>query len=266
MPESVAANSLGQIAWFAILSLIYSYMNYKLLTSADPAETATMRTTYFSIYLLLSVIGQYFITLGVSASLCGSPQYYASTVAVLFPWAFIFGVMVMMLELFPSWLAPFSNTIGYLVISMSGLSALVRKIFRPAVQEEGVGDAGLTGAQAKALSHIYADQSMLINQVTPANFGQFWNDMGTLREQPNDETPALKKSLEHLVILKQSVSYFIWYALTGALVISVSYNYLVNTACTATLGQIEREQTNSAEAAKTAATDAAHEPNYILDE
>ena len=146
-----------------------------------------MRTTYFSIYLLLSVIGQYFITLGVSAGICGTPQYFTSTVAVLFPWTFIFGVMVLMLELFPSWLAPFSNTLGYLVISMSGLAGLVRKIFKESMQEDGSGTEGssgegLTGAQAKALSYIYADQSMLINQVTPGNFDQFWKDMHTLRK------------------------------------------------------------------------------------
>ena len=107
MPKSAAPNSLGQIAWFAVLSLIYSYMNYKLLVSGDDAATATMRTTYFSIYLLLSVIGQYFITLGVSAGLCGSPQYYTSTVAVLFPWGFIFGVMDHDARAVPLMVSPF---------------------------------------------------------------------------------------------------------------------------------------------------------------
>ena len=84
--------------------------------------------------------------------------------------------------------------------------------------------------------------------------------MGTLRERPDGETPRLTEKLKNLVILKQSVSYFTWYALTGALVISVSYNYLVNTACTTTLGQIGREQTDSAEAAEAAEATAAHEP------
>ena len=179
--------------------------------------------------------------------------------------------MVLMLELFPSWLAPFSNTLGYLVISMSGLAGLVRKIFKESMQEDGSGTEGssgegLTGAQAKALSYIYADQSMLINQVTPGNFDQFWKDMHTLRKADGADSDSLKKSLRNLVVLKQSVSYFVWYALTGALVISVSYNYLVNTACATTLGQIGKEQTTSAEAAEAVAANAAHEPTYIIDE
>ena len=80
------------------------------------------------------------------------------------------------------------------------------------------------------------------------------------------DSDSLKKSLRNLVVLKQSVSYFVWYALTGALVISVSYNYLVNTACATTLGQIGKEQTTSAEAAEAVAANAAHEPTYIIDE
>ena len=257
MSAPVAANSLGQMFWFGVLSLIYTYMDYKLQVSQTPSPA--MRSTYFSIYLLLSVIGQYFITLGLSASICGTPQFYTSIFAVFFPWTFIFGVMALMLQVFPAWLAPFSNTLGYFVVSMSGLSKIMREILLDPISGGELGDAA-----SKALSHIYADQSVLINQVTLTNFDTFWNDISTLRKGGDQE--LLKTKLRHLVILKNTISRFIWYTLAGVLAISVSYNYLVNANCSTTVQHIEQKQMQSAKATKTAEMDAANQVTYTISE
>ena len=254
------ANSSGQIAWFIILSLIYAYMDYAAQTAPTPDNK--VRGTYFTVYLLLSVIGQYFITLGESKSLCGTSQFYTSTFAVFFPWTFIFGVMVLTLRLFPAWLAPFSNTFGYLVASMSGLSPVVRKIFKQKIES----DDDQTAAASKALSHIYADQSALINQITPSNFDEFWKRVAGLRTDESNTNDVLKNKLRHLVILKDTIAHLMWYGLTGALVISVSYNYLVNTNCSMTVAQVERDKTESADTQAAAALQVAAEPIYTADE
>ena len=254
------ANSSGQIAWFIILSLIYTYMDYAAQTSPNP--DSKVRTTYFTVYLLLSVIGQYFITLGESARLCGTAQFYTSTFAVFFPWTFIFGVMVIMLQLFPAWLAPFSNTFGYLAASMSGLSTVVRKIFKQKIEE----GEGFSAGASKALAHIYADQSALINQITPSNFDEFWERVKELRTDESNSSNDLKKKLRHMVILKDIIAHLIWYALTGALVISVSYNYLVNSNCSTTVAQVEKDKTDSVDAEAAAALESAAAPIYTANE
>ena len=47
------------------------------------------------------------------------------------PWAIVFGLMSLMLIVFPGWLSPFSNTIGYLFAKLAGVGTLMDKIIAP---------------------------------------------------------------------------------------------------------------------------------------
>ena len=42
------------------------------------------------------------------------------------------------------------------------------------------------------------------------------------------------------VKMKTEISEFIWYALTGTLVTSVSYNYILNSGCTQSVAEMEK--------------------------
>ena len=229
---------MGQLVWFLILTLIYTYLDYGLKTSKDADKNAGTALTYKSIYLLMSVLGQYFITVGVSADLCGTPQYYSALFATAFPWVFIFGSMIGMLAAFPGWVMPFSNTIGYWIASSAGMGKLANEVF----QEKST-DKDLTYEMRKALSYIYTDKATLINNVTPNNFDQFWDNSSQLRTGlPEDmDADEAKKRFKNFVMMKHIIGTTTWYLLTGALVISVSYNYIINSACATSLGQITQE-------------------------
>ena len=49
--------------------------------------------------------------------LCGSSQTKTAILFTFLPWLLVFGGLNIALLLFPSWLMPFSNTIGYFLLN-----------------------------------------------------------------------------------------------------------------------------------------------------
>jgi hypothetical protein len=96
----------------------------------------------------------------------------------------------------------------------------------------------MTDTMKKALSYIYTDKASLLNNITPSNFSDFWKQSEALRRPLPDKADEFKKKFRDFVILKHAIGTVTWYLLTGALVISVSYNYMVNSPCSSSVRQI----------------------------
>lgn len=225
---------IGQMAWFLIITLIYTYLDYGVRVKSK-ADTDNNVFLYKSIYVLLAVIGQYFITVSASAVLCGVPQYYTSLYATAFPWIFIFGVMIGMLAVFPGWILPLANTIGYLIANAMGMGKLANSVFtKPQPGSDMAPDL------VKALSFIYTDKASLLNNITPSNFEDFWKNSSQLRTKSSNEEAEkkTKKKFRDFIIMKHVIGTGMWYLLTGMLVISVSYNTIVNSTCSSNVKQI----------------------------
>ena len=188
---------------------------------------------YFdSIYILIIIVSQYLINLNLTKTLCYDTDYKLAFITTVFPWVMLFGVMNLMLSIFPGWLVPFSNTFGYFVISLMGSKDLVRKIFIDPNTEAA-------GNLSKPLSYIYSDQSLLINEVSTENFETFWTNSATLRNP--DVTPDEKENFKKLIIVKDSISKCIWQLLTGGLITAISYNYILNSNCMPSAEQAKAE-------------------------
>jgi len=73
-------------------------------------------------YLILMIILMYYVNSNMMSSSCGgaTPDPGVVFKATFIPWILIFGVVMAVLIAAPGWKAPFSNTIGYLVVKMSG--------------------------------------------------------------------------------------------------------------------------------------------------
>ena len=56
----------------------------------------------------------------------------------------------------------------------------------------------------------------------------------------NKGADQYKEDLRDMVRLKNIVAQFIWYMLTGCLVTSVGYNYIVNSACTLSSAEMKK--------------------------
>ena len=214
---------------FALLTFIYSILNYngKKGLSDNPSGNSKK---YFIGYVLLVFISQLYTNVSLASSKCGANQGAIPFIATIIPWLFMFGSLTMILSLFPGWLSPFSNTFGYLAAMISGVNGLINDIFLP-YSKSKVPEKNQNDPAQLALAHIYGKKSLMINEITPANFDYFWSSMKNLFRSGVEKNQQLKERLFNIIVLKDTVAEFMWYILGGLLVSSISYNYIITSDC-----------------------------------
>ena len=136
-PESLENEEQGQtsstiaVIFFILITTIFTVIIYITLPNNIPSnETNTSTNTiYFLIYILILVIGNYFINLNITKTVCGGqPQWATTMINTIIPWILIFGVMNIVLIIFPGWVSPFANTFGYGAMNLLGLKDLLTTI------------------------------------------------------------------------------------------------------------------------------------------
>ena len=189
------------------------------------------------IYFSVLIIVQFFINLGLTTEICGFSQYSVALKQTIIPWLFIFGTINILLISFPNWLNPFSNTIGYLFAYITGVNGFLKSILKDR------GQVNLNKNESNmitAINNVYDDKSLLINSMTMTNLPIWWDSMkkGGLFKQGVGEKQY--EELKSYIKLKTSISEYIWYALTGVLVTSVSYNSILNTGCVQSAEEMQK--------------------------
>jgi len=153
---------------FTIVTLI-SIQNAKSIESIEKAKDSTLVNT---IYICVIIIGSYFLNTAISKAICNSQSIQWSTilVATLLPWLVIFFSLYIVLKIFPGWITPFSNTIGYLVISILGVEKTLTDILTDDSQEPDL---------RKAIANIKQNKSNFINQmdIDTTNFIEFIDEL-----------------------------------------------------------------------------------------
>jgi hypothetical protein len=196
-------------------------------------------TALFIIYFILVLVSQFILNIYLAKQMCNSPSNVGTAaVATIIPWILIFGLLNLLLTMFPGWLAAFSNTIGYAVASVVGVSSLfTEKLLN-------VGNPPNRDA-LKVIQNILNDPSTIINTLNDENIKDFWNksvspgvnlfksDLKPIDDEKADNNPLFYE-LKKYIMLKNLVSYFIWYLLTGILITSISYNYMLTVPCVQT--------------------------------
>ena len=252
----------NSLLFFFIVTAIYGYMNYQgsKIDTEKPIDFKNLNSNSpniinILIYILVLVIGNYFINITISSEICGQPQWGSIFLITLLPWTLIFVSLVILLLMFPGWLAPFSNTIGYLICNLFGLRDLMLSILRP--QNEILTNYTTEGGEdtknaslalvTENLNQIYSDKSILINEITEENFEDFWErfrkggllNIEKINEQESTTGIILKNELFNFIVMKNTISKIIWFSLTGLLISSIVYNYIANNACSRSLDDLE---------------------------
>ena len=216
---------------FFVLTSIYFMVKY----NGNPKQG----NIYFGIYMCLLIIGEFFINISLTKAMCGTNQMGSAMFITIIPWFLIFGMLNLVLMVFPGWLSPFSNTIGYGITKLFGINNLLNDIFKAKINPEELKGENMS-AMAEALEHIYNDRSLLVNEITQENFDNFWINMSPSFKPNVKNNVEIKKRLFDFIRLKDIVSEYIWYMLTGTLVTSVGYNYLANKGCSHSVKEIKK--------------------------
>jgi len=122
---TTTANSSTSL--FVLLTAIYAFVKYSTSNTLQSVEN----NMYFYIYLLSVLLVEYFVNLNLTTSICGSSQWTTALFVTILPWGIIFGILTLLLTMFPGWLSPFSNTFGYAIALMAGLNDTFADIIEP---------------------------------------------------------------------------------------------------------------------------------------
>lgn len=219
---------------------IYVYIGITVLYFVMKYMMPEKATALFVIYFILVLISQFILNIHLAKQLCNSPSNVGTAaVATIIPWVLIFGLLNLLLTMFPGWLAAFSNTIGYAVASIVGVSSLFTEKLLNVDNQNGTRDT------LKVIQNILGDPSTIINTLNDENIKDFWNksvspgvNLFRTNFEPIEDEKAnnnpLFYELKKYIMLKNLVSYFIWYLLTGILITSISYNYMLTVPCVQT--------------------------------
>jgi hypothetical protein len=218
-PSTTPPSPATSIFAFFIITLIFTIIKYSIPDN--------MLTLINIIYIGTLLAVQITINSSLAKTICNNPQSTSTgVVATIFPMLFIFGLLQMLLTIFPGWLEPFSNTFGYAIAKIGGAESVVQGVLKP----------GATGEIAKAVSNIYNDPSIFLNQFNYDNKEDFDIKWSKSKDLFNTEASAINTTkyteFRNMVKLKDLVSQFVWYMLAGILVTSRSYNYVINQPCT----------------------------------
>lgn len=238
-------NSSAGIIFFILITTIFTIITYVTLPKNIPnSENLNTNTVHFTIYILILVIGNYFINLDITKAVCGEPQWANTMINTLVPWILLFGVINIILILFPGWLSPFANTFGFTLINIMGLGTLLKKILN--LEKDNPKKADLDPKEklvARGIREIYGNSSLFINEI-PAKPDKFRDFVTTLIE-----SNYFKKgiTLAHpdiiglykLIQLKQIIGKYVWNILTGILVVCISYNFIINISCYSSVKQMK---------------------------
>ncbi len=234
----------NSLAYFVILSLFYTIImvaNINSQTSIVNISVAENNKIYLLIYIFLLFGGYNFINTKVFQSYCNnfvdSKTAFNIFSLTLIPWIVIFGSVYFLLELFPGWIDPFANTIGYFLISFIGLNDILKEI---------LSKNSKTPSIIEALKNINSNQSLFVNEID-SDYNEFKNFIKLSVKEgifKNTSNPGNKDidddaidnnaqfiKLYALIKSKFFIGKIIWFILAGMIISSISYNFVINLSC-----------------------------------
>lgn len=245
------ANSYLNIVTFLLTTLFYYLAikpSYTYEISIDPTKQKEYKSTsymYLAIYLLLVMVIQFMVNSSIISSTCGgniTENMGAAGVLTFLPWTLIFGVMIVILTVYPGFKSAFSDVIGYFWVSSSANKVITELLVDPKIQKKMDQDTTSSPEQKEAMMtaadtiiKICGNTSILINQIVPSNFQSYWNILTPLLkpkyQTENPDTEKIRNELFEIVVTRDNVGESMWYMYTGLLLTSLVQLKMTTRGC-----------------------------------
>ena len=256
------SSSVVNIGFFVVTTVVY-YLKIKPTLSLDIINDPSLFKQYTSdgstslaIFLLLVILSQFLLNVVDITNTCGgniSDNIGPAGLLTFFPWLLIFGALIMVLALYPGFKSAFSDVIGYFYVSGSANTILAELLVDKDVQDKLNADSTSTPEQKNAMQDaaeviikICGNSSILINQIVPLNFEDYWKILKPLMKTPfqNSEsavTQSIKKKLFELVVTRDNIGEAMWFIYTGFLITSLVQLNISNRGCVSSPAAMEKK-------------------------
>jgi hypothetical protein len=267
-----------------MVSLLNSQNAFLVITSiyflASGKGIKGLTSFFIYVLVLLAVISLFneSIIRETGCSSSSSQAYYI--ILALSLWIVIFVGTSFLIEFFPGWKTPFSNTIGYMIVSLMGSKNVIDTFFNEVMSKEQ------ESYKRDIFNMIYRDRSLILNELNTSNIKNFleimlgstpyktivsnkqseWNytyepKIYGIRERRNDESLDVYKefinneinnnepppivvavnNMKKLLERKESVARFIWYILAGITTITISESIIKRPKCEKSTSEIKNQ-------------------------
>jgi hypothetical protein len=231
------SNSYLNIVTFLLTTLFYYLTikpSYTYEISIDPTKQKEYKSNsymYLVIYFLLVIVIQFMVNSSIISSTCGgsiTENMVTASVLTFLPWTLIFGVVIVILTIYPGFKSAFSDVIGYFWVSSSANKVITELLVDPKNQKKMDEDTTSTPEQKEAMMtaadtiiKICGNNSVLINQMVPSNFNSYWNILTPLLKPKyqieSPDTEKIRNKLFEIVVTRDNVGEAMWYIYTGLL-------------------------------------------------
>jgi len=226
---------------------------------------------FFAIIVVQFIVNAYLITQTCGGNI--TQNMGTSGGFTFIPWTLIFGAVISVLIYYPGFKSAFSDVIGYYYVSSSANKLLAELLINTKINEELNKSSGrgieanppisipdrepilttqaiemtpnkrqIGGATKKDLENvaemivkICGNASMLINQIVPSNFVEYWNILKPLmKPQYQVDGPAAdekRNQLFELVVTRDNIGEAMWYIYTGLLITSIVQLKIATRGC-----------------------------------
>jgi len=245
------ASSYLNIGTFLLTTLFYYLAikpSFTYEMSIDPQKYKQYTSNNYmrlAIYFVLVMFIQFIVNSKIISSNCGgsiSDNMGAAAIFTFIPWTLIFGIVIIILTVYPGFKSAFSDVIGYYWIHMSANKIITELLVDPDVQKKIDSDTNSTVEQkeamqsaADAIIKICGNTAVLINQIVPTNFDSYWSILTPLMKdkykQDDSQTNEIKQKLFELVVTRDNVGESMWYMYTGILLTSLVQLKITNRGC-----------------------------------
>jgi len=201
------------------------------------------------LYFVITIVIQFILNTIYIVNKCGgsaSNNVGAAAVITFFPWVFIFGIVIIVLLMFPGFKTPFTNVVGYFAIASSANQIMTNIFDTDANIEDAINKEGLTDEMkvnrkksAELILKICGNKSLIMNQMSPENFLSVWNGMKSLMKQGMGDFSKERQDLLNLVVMKDSIGDMMWYIYTAVLLSSIVSFKLASRGCVKSIDQLK---------------------------
>jgi hypothetical protein len=256
----MATSSVLNIITFILTTAFYYLLlkptlTYDIMNNTEEYKYYT-KNYYKSLgtYLALVLIVQFIMNTTIVTAKCGGGSLKTNILSAaaytFFPWTLIFGVMMVVLVMYPGFKSAFSDVIGYFYVSSSANKVLTELLIDKNIQQE-MDESGATLKEkedlqnaADAIIKICGNTSILINQIVPSNFVNYWSLLNPLMKQrfqiDSPETTSKRNQLFDLVVMRDTIGEMMWYLYTGILLTSIVQMKISTTPCYLSPKQMEQ--------------------------
>lgn len=231
--SSGSSTNANFLSIFIFVSLTYAVFVFFL---RDKINEKLMTYSYISITFIL----QFILGILEIRKKCGALNTRIFTNWVLLPWIFMFGLFLFLLTAYPGWTAPFTNTIGLLIIKFLGGNSIMNKLLLTPEEAE------VKGGETKRLMSMMKEMSLsgnsiILNNLTPYNYDAAMKSMSGMFNTNSASYHTDYIELKKLIEYREFVGKLCWYLLIGVMTATVSMNGIVGSRCQKSLERLEEE-------------------------